>query len=162
MKKLLFIFLSLIVIAGCTQAQSTKTKKLVSYRLLNTDSVYVTPAQLKKNKPVMLIYFSPDCGHCQRLIYEMQPKMKEFADVQIVMATFTSYPMIKGFYRDFGISRYPNITVGTEGYTYTVQRYYDVKTTPYVVIYDKKGNWVKDFPKQPKVEELIAVVKKLN
>jgi thioredoxin-related protein len=169
MKKLLFIFLSLVVVAGCTQAQSpsandpnvnNRIQKIAPYRILNTDSVYVTPAQLKKGKPVMLIYFSPDCSHCQRLMYEMQPKMKELADVQIVMITFTSYAMIKGFYHDFGISRYPNITIGTEGYTYNVQRYYDVKTTPYIAIYNSKGKLVKSYEKPPKVEELINVTKK--
>lgn len=160
MKKLLFFFWSLIIIAGCTQAQNSKIDKIAPYRILNSDSTYVTPAKLKKNQPVMLIYFSPDCGHCQQLMYEMQPKMKAFANVQIVMITWTSYPMIKAFYRDFGLSRYPNITVGTEGYTYMVQRYYNVKTTPYIAIYGKDGKLVKDFEKAPKVDELVKVVKK--
>ncbi|WP_158825537.1 TlpA family protein disulfide reductase [Mucilaginibacter lacusdianchii] len=168
MKKLLFILFALVTITGCTQAQNAQSdeksnpqiQKLAPYRILNTDSVYVTPAQLKKNKPVMLIYFSPDCSHCQHMMYEMQPKMKELANVQIVMITFTSYPMIKAFYRDFGISRYPNITIGTEGYTYKVQQYYKVKTTPYIAIYDAKGKLVKTYEKPPKIEELIKVVKK--
>ncbi len=161
MKGILF-FLSLIISAGCTQAQpaAERAQHLPPYRIVNVDSVLITPARLKKNKPVMLIYFSPDCGHCQRLMYEMKPKMKEFGDAQIVMITFTQYRAIKNFYHDFGLAAYPNITVGTEGYTYFVQRYYEVKTTPFVAVYDRKGKLVKVFDKQPEVKDLIEAAKK--
>ncbi|QJD96381.1 thioredoxin family protein [Mucilaginibacter robiniae] len=160
MKKLLFI-LSLVITAGCSRAQNPPNiQKIPAYHILTNDSVYVTQANLKKNMPVVIIYFSPDCSHCQRMMYEMQPKMKELEKAQIVMITFTPYNMIKGFYRDFGLSRYPNVTVGTEGYTYQVQRYFQVKTTPYIAVYNSKGKLVKAFEKAPKVDELIATIKK--
>ena len=51
--------------------------------------------------------------------------------------------------------------MGTEGYTYVVQRYYQVGTTPYIAIYDKKGKLSKTYTKPPeKIEELVAAVKK--
>ena len=111
----------------------------------------------------MIIYFSPDCSHCQHLVYEMKPKMKQFGDIQIVMVTFTDFTMlkmIKNFTRDFDLAKYPNITVGTEGRTYVVQQYYQVITTPYIAVYDHKGKLVKAFEKVPTMDELIATVKK--
>ena len=161
MKKLLLL-LSLIIVAGCTQAQ-TNIDKIPPFKILRTDSTYFTPADLKKNKPVMIIYFSPDCSHCQHMVYEMKPKMKEFGDTQIVMVTFTEFTMLKmiqTFTRDFDLAKYPNIIVGTEGHTYVVQRYYQVRTTPYIAIYDRKGKLVKAFEKAPTIPELIAAVKK--
>jgi thioredoxin-related protein len=162
MKKLIFFF-SLIIAAGCSQAQTyTPPAAIPPYHILNTDSVYVTPANLKKDKPVMIIYFAPDCSHCQHLMYDMKPKMKEFKDIQIVMITFvTQLKAIQVFYRDFDLKKFPNITVGTEGYTYLVQKYYQVKTTPYIAIYDKKGKLFKVFEKAPSMEELAATVKKV-
>jgi thioredoxin-related protein len=161
MKKLLLL-LSLIIVAGCTQAQ-TNIDKIPPFKILRTDSTYFTPADLKKNKPVMIIYFSPDCSHCQHMVYEMKPKMKEFGDTQIVMVTFTEFTMLKmiqTFTRDFDLAKYPNIIVGTEGHTYVVQRYYQVRTTPYIAVYDRKGKLVKAFEKAPTISELIAAVKK--
>ncbi len=111
----------------------------------------------------MIIYFAPDCSHCQHLMYEMKPKMKQFGNIQIVMVTFMEPNMliaVKNFYRDFDLAKYPNITVGTEGHTYVVQRYYQVATTPYIAIYDHKGKLVKAFAKVPPMDELIATVKK--
>lgn len=158
MKKLLSLCV-LVLLAGCIHAQ-TNIQNLPVYHILNQDSVKVTSANLKKNKPVMIIYFVPDCSHCQHLMYEMKPHMKELSDIQIVMITYTIYPMIKEFYRNFDLAKYPNVTVGTEGYTYEMQRYFQVRTTPYIAIYDKHGKLVKSYPKAPDIKELVATAKK--
>lgn len=163
MKKIVLLF-SLIVIAGCTQAQNKPDiEKIPPFHILKTDSTWFTPADLKKNKPVMIIYFAPDCSHCQHLMYEMKPKMKNFSNVQIVMVTFidpAQLKAIKVFYRDFDLVKYPNITVGTEGRTYVVQQYYHVTNTPFIAIYDHNGKLVKAFDKPTTVDSLIMAVKK--
>jgi len=51
--------------------------------------------------------------------------------------------------------------VGTEGYTYLVQKYYDVHTTPYIALYDKNHKLVKAWDKAPSVDELADEAKKL-
>src|SRR6202012_5874603 len=163
MKKLL-LFLALVIVAGSTQAQEKQDiTHIPPFKILRPDSTYFTAADLKKDKPVMIIYFSPDCSHCQHLVYEMKPKMKQFGDTQIVMVTFTEFTMlkmIKNFTRDFDLAKYPNITVGTEGRTYVVQQNYQVKTTPYIAVYDHKGKLIKSFSKAPTIDELIATIKK--
>jgi thioredoxin-related protein len=163
MKKLLFFF-ALIIAAGCSNAQTNNPPPVIPpYRILNTDSVYITPANLKKHKAVMIIYFSPDCTHCQHLMYEMKPKMAAFKDIQIVMITFTEQlKMIQTFYRDFGLAKYPNIIVGSEGRSYIVAKYYSINSTPYIAIYDKNGKLSKAYEKAPTVDELAKEVKKVG
>jgi thiol-disulfide isomerase/thioredoxin len=158
MKKLYTLFL-LTLLAGCINAQPKNTA-IPPYKILTTDSVYVTPANLHKNKPTIVIYFSPDCTHCQHLMMEMNEQAKSFSKAQIVMITFAQYRAIKNFYRDFGLSKYPSITVGTEGRTYLVQTYYNVRMTPFIAVYNRKGVLIKDFEKVPKMDELIATLKK--
>jgi hypothetical protein len=68
---------------------------------------------------------------------------------------------VQTFYNDFNLKKYPNFTVGTEGYTYVVQRYYEVKTTPYIAIYGKDGKLVKHIDNSPKVDDVMETVKKL-
>ena len=162
MKKLL-VLLGFIALVGCTHAQSfTPPAAIPPYKILTTDSVYVTPANLKKDKATIIIYFSPDCSHCQHMMYELKPHMKEFKNVQVVMVTFVQQiKAIQVFARDYGLKQYPNWTVGTEGYTYKVQQYYHVATTPYIAFYDKIGKPVKYIDHDPKVEDILAVVKKL-
>jgi thioredoxin-related protein len=157
----LFILLSLVITAGCTRAQDvSKIQNIPAYRILDADSVYRTPANLKKNQPVMIVYFSPDCGHCQQMMYEMKEQMKSFSKIQVVMISMVDYKLIKAFKRDFGIAAYPNFTVGTENGSYKVLQYYNVKTTPYVAIYNHKHKLLKAYPKAPVIKELVAMVKK--
>ena len=162
MKKIL-LFLTLIITAGYSHAQTyTPPPVIPPYRILTTDSVIVTPANLKKHQSVMIIYFSPDCSHCQHLMNEMKPKLKDFSKIQIVMITFMlPLKASKVFYHDYNLAKYPNIIVGTEGHSYTVQKYYQLATTPYIAFYDKNDKLVKYFDKVPKIDELTALAKKL-
>lgn len=155
MKKLLCAITLLIAVACNAQPPV-----MPPYRILKLNNTYSTPADLSKNKPVMLIYFAPDCAHCQKLIYDMKPKMSAFKDIQVVMITFTDIRMVRVFDHDFGISNYPNFTIGTEGYGGAVQKYYQIRSTPYIAIYNKQGGLVQAFEKVPKVPELIEAVKK--
>ncbi len=165
MKKIVLLF-SFIIAVSFTKAQSTPQQnidKIPPFKILKADSTWFSVANLQKGKPVMIIYFSPDCSHCQHMMYEMKPKMKQFSKVQIVMVTFTDYnrlAMIRNFVRDFDLAKYHNLTVGTEARTYLVQRYYHVSTTPYVAIYDRNGKLVKAFDKLPPIDTLAATIKK--
>lgn len=162
MKRILFL-LTLVIAAACTQAQNksnSKIDKIPSYKILTADSTYRTQANLKKGQPVMIIYFSPDCGHCQQLMYDMKGQMKDFSNIQIVMITDAMYKLVKGFHRDFGLSAYKNLTVGTEENSYAIINYYNVKMTPYIAIYNHSGKLVKAYDKVPKMKELAATVKK--
>ena len=166
MKKLV-VLIALVALYTCTFAQDTTDKfidpNIPQYRILTTDSVYTFPGKLKKDTRVMIIYFSPDCPHCQHLTNELKPRMKELGNTQIVMITWSmnhDIRAIKTFYRDFGLKAYHNIIVGTEGYDNTVMKYYHVTTTPFIAIYNRKGKMVKSFDKQPKAEDVIAAVKK--
>jgi thioredoxin-related protein len=177
MKKLLLSLSLVIVAAACSQAQKPANDKTTAtaqkpadknaippFRILTTDSVFITSANLKKGKPVMVVYFSPDCSHCQRMMYEFKPKMAALKNIQLVMITWSpNYDIraIKVFKRDFDLLKYPNVTIGTEGHSMTVQQFYDVRTTPYVAIYDKQGKLSKKFDKVTPTDTIIAAVKKV-
>ena len=182
MKRILF-FVGLIATMGCTQAQTTSQPaqattppvvqpkpnidKIPAFKILTQDSVYVTNSILKKDKATVIIYFSPDCSHCQRMMYELKPYMKDFANSQVIMVTFIQNTppymnLLREFRRDFNLKAYPNFITGTEFPDYRLQRYYQVATTPYIAIYDKKGKLFKTFDKVPKtIEEFVDAVKKV-
>src|SRR4051812_34741546 len=89
MKKLILLF-SLVIASIFTKAQNTETiLPLPKYRITKADGNIVTQASLDKNKPVMIIYFAPDCSHCEHLMEELRPKMDQLKKMQVVMITFT-------------------------------------------------------------------------
>jgi len=162
--KNLFFFFSLLFITGNAIAQNEQINTgIPPFRILKTDSTWFTPRDIPKNKPVMIIYFSPDCSHCEHLMGEMKPKLKQFRNTQIVMITYIQPGMlraIKDFYRKFGLAKYANITVGTEGYTFVVQKYYKVAITPYIAIYNRNGKLISAYPKPPSINDLLRDLKK--
>ncbi|GAA4922276.1 TlpA disulfide reductase family protein [Mucilaginibacter defluvii] len=178
MKKLIYAALILVTAIGCIQAKNDKndngtessntaqapirnTEKLAPFKILTTDSTYFSYKDLKPGKPVMLIYFAPDCGHCHDLMKELKPQFKQLAKVQVVLVTWTKYESLKPFYKEFELAKQPNFKVGTEGYDMPVQKYYQIAQTPFTILYDKNGKLVKAFPKAPKADELLAEVKKV-
>jgi thioredoxin-related protein len=160
----LIAFFALLSIAASSCAQDKTASKAANgippYHILTTDSVYVTPANLPKDKSVLIVYFSPDCSHCQHMMYEMKPKMAAFKNTEVIMVTFVQQiKAIQVFARDFDLAKYPNFIVGTEGYTYVVQKYFDVHMTPYIALYDKHHKLVKEWEKAPSVDSLVTAVK---
>jgi thioredoxin-related protein len=167
MRKIALLFC--LVLTFATLNAQDAGKPIPPYKILTTDSLYVTPAKLKKTAPVMIVYFSPDCTHCQHLTGELTDLLKAeekhhknmmLHKLQIVMITWSSLQSIQVFKKDYELDKYPNITIGTEGYTYVVQRYYQVKSTPYIAIYTKNGKLVQTFDKPPKIAEVMAAIKK--
>lgn len=172
MKKLIYAALIIITAIGCIQAKNNNadyaqqspirnTEKLAPIKILTTDSNNFTNKDLKPGKPVMLIYFAPDCGHCHDLMKALKPQFKQLAKVQVVMVTWTRFESLKPFYQEFELAKYPNFTVGTEGYDMPIQKYYQIAQTPFTILYDKNGKLVKAFAKAPTVNELLAEVKKV-
>src|SRR6185503_4156406 len=142
----LFSFLSISVFA---QNQSDPPYKrfptIPPLKLLLTDSTTIfTDKDLKKNKPVFLILFSPDCEHCQKETEELISKIDSFKNIQIVMATFMTVDKIKPFYESNKLDRFPNITVGYD-MQHMLATYYRISFTPFLAFYDKKGNLIDGF-----------------
>jgi thioredoxin-related protein len=162
MKKLLVLF-CLIIATGCSFAQVNDKvgAAIPQYKVLTADSVWKTTANLKPRR-TLIIYFGTDCPHCQHLTMDLKQKIKQLGDTQIMMITWSNnYDIraIKNFVRDFDLKKYPNITVATEGYSYTLQKFYKIETTPYIAVYNSKGKLTKAFRKQPETDEVIAAVK---
>lgn len=160
MKRLLILTFFLLSATFVFAQQNVVPQTIAPFRILNVaDSTYYTPADLKKNKPTVIIYFAPDCDHCDQFTKEILSKIKGFNNAQMVFITFAQYQATKNFVKKYNLNKHPNITVGTEGYTYTVQRFYKISTTPFTAVYNKNGQLVKTFAKNPKVEEVIALLK---
>lgn len=168
MKRLLFA-LSFIIVAGCSRAQNTPVvipTTIPTYKILTADSTYKSYTDLKKDKPVMVIYFAPDCSHCQHLMNELKPKMNDLKKMQVVLITFTrtEFPylnLLRDFRKTYNLSKYPNFTMGTEYPDYKVQQFYHVQSTPFIAIYDRDGKLTKSYNKVPTVDDLMASVKKV-
>lgn len=158
MKKKLSILFLLLIIGVCSFAQSSVgMKKIVPFKMTLSNGKAFSATQLPPG-PVVLIFFSPDCEHCQDFTKDMLKNFSAVGSKQVVMITPQSMEMLKPFVTNYNLAVYPNIKVGVESAPNQVQRYYQIGHYPFIALYDKTGKLVKTFEgEQPHAEIFKAI-----
>jgi len=178
MKKMFLLFI-LISLTFCSFCQGDSAKKSSSYsqqenvteppykrfptvpplKLLLLDSTsFFSKNDLKKNKPVLIIVFNPDCEHCKHETEEIIKNIDSLKNIQIIMATIMPFDLMKSFYENYDLQRFQNITVGKD-VQYTLPSFYQMHFMPYLAMYDKKGKLLATFEGAMKMEDLIHTFK---
>jgi|GEM_PF-214442 len=125
------------------------------------DTTWFTNANLPYNRPIIVIYFSPECGHCQHELKELEKNMDSLKDAFFVFISRFPIDSIKSFEKKYNTSIYPNMVFGKEA-TYFIPVFYDIKFTPFMAIYDRKKQFVKSYDQGTVMRELIQLVSTLT
>ena len=127
---------------------------IAPFKIRLTNGKGYTYEQLSKNKPVILIYFSPTCDHCKLFTEAMLKRMNKLQSNEFVMISYENLKEVKAFDDKYKLSSHQNIKVGSEGYTFVVQKYYNIQHFPFVAKYDKTGKLKEIIPSNLKPEEM--------
>ena len=165
MKKIyiLVAFISLAMFASAqNNLQISNTAKIetippFSFHTIPDSSNYLNK-NLKKNKPFILMFFSPDCEHCQHELKELIANKTKFKNIPILMLSPANYAEIKKFYKEFGVAKMSNITVAHDD-NYTMSRLYQLKTFPTMFIYNRAGKLTKTFVSNASIPAILQAVK---
>lgn len=159
-----FVVVLFVVSCSTCFSQTTDPKPgsaIPAFRMLLTNGTYYSDKNIAKNKPLVLIYFAPDCEHCIKLMDELFKKIHRLDKATIVMITFETPKDIAWFERKYKTAEYPNIKVGTEGTTYVLRNYYRLEKTPFTAVYDKKGRLAFSYKNETPVNEMLSRFSKL-
>ena len=127
------------------------------FKILLTDSSSFAKADLPKSKPTVIMYFSPDCGHCQIQIKELADSIQFVNDVTFILASYKPIPEIEAFEQEYKLKQFSNIKVGRD-VKYFLPSFYKVRFTPFVAVYNKKGKLRLAFEHGFSVKELIKIL----
>jgi peroxiredoxin len=142
-------------------ANFARSQAIPSFRMQLTNGKMFSNKDLENNKAVLLIYYAPDCEHCQLLLKEIFKKFDNFKKVQIILVTFEPLQYASAFEQSYGIRKYNNIKTGVEIPTFFFKNYYNLMNTPFTALFNKKGNMVVSYQKQTPVDDLIKHIKAL-
>ena len=78
LKKLFFGMLFLAVYIQSSSQLSPNKDRVPPFTILLTTGENFSYKELQKDKPVILIYFAPDCDHCRDFIKALTTGMKGF------------------------------------------------------------------------------------
>lgn len=167
MKKILIFIIIIFLKINSIQAQDLDTippyqkdsLHIPEFTVLQTDSSYTNDKMIPKNKPVVIIYFSPTCGHCQITADEFSKKMSEMKDIYFVWVSYYPLPEIKDFAQKFNLQQFNNIIIGRDP-NYTIPSYYRVKFTPFMAVYNKEHHLIKTYGQGTDADTLINLLKK--
>jgi thiol-disulfide isomerase/thioredoxin len=164
-KYFLFIVLCSVLSACHSQPQDATANTLKTIQQIPAftimsapDSIAFTSEQLQKNKPVVLVFFNPDCDHCQKETKELLAYKNELKDIQIVMSSVLPYKLINEFYKDYNIASMPNIKMGQD-VNYALGKKYRPARFPGIYIYDASGSLAKVFAGNAGVPAILDAVK---
>lgn len=129
------------------------------FKLLSTDSsTILTDKDIKKNKDVLIMVFSPDCDHCQHHAEEMVNNRDKFKGIQIVMGSMMSISKIKEFYNTYHLDKLDNLIIGQDR-EFILGSYYKMKSLPFLAFYDNKEILIDVFEGALPIDKILAKFK---
>jgi len=149
--KTLLAFLFSIYFLSAANAQKfdtippyQKDSTILTFSILQTDSTWFNKEALPRNEPVVIIYFKPDCGHCQLTAHEFEQKRDQLKDIFFIWVSYDSVSHIKSFAEEYKLLDSKNIRVGRDT-KYYVPSFFKIKFTPYIAVYNKKGKLMQTY-----------------
>jgi thiol-disulfide isomerase/thioredoxin len=158
----------MVVILACSaKAQSPidtippyqKNKAMPEFRLLQTDSTWLTKKDLPTYEYTAIIYFSPECSHCQYEATEIVKKVDSLKNILFIWASYRDFEDIKKFYYKYKLNQFSNMKVGRDP-KYLIPSFYQVKFTPFVALYNKQKEFLKAWDMGVEMPELIEFIYK--
>lgn len=138
---------------------SATSQTLPVFQMKLSNGKIFSSSEVSNKKPLVIIYFAPDCEHCQILMDGLFKRIAEFKNAEILMVTFESDASVAGFVGKYQTSKYPNIKVGTEIPVFFFRMYYQLAHTPFTALFDKNHKLVISYKDYTPLDDLIKHLK---
>jgi hypothetical protein len=160
MKRILAFIVTAYVIIDCNSGKKSG-EALPSFDLLLVDSItHFNTAKIPEGKPVVLMYFSPDCSHCQNETRDIISNMNSLKEVLFYFVTNDPSEKLCDFDKMFKLYKYPNIILGRD-YKYFFPGHFKNVAPPYSVVYDEDKIARAVFEGDSSVNQIISLINTL-
>jgi len=162
MKKIFRFLLSFFLVTAFFYSMPAASQTLPAFKMKLTNGKIYTTSDVSTKEPLVLIYFAPDCEHCQVLIKQLLNKISVFQHAQILLVTFESLDAVAAFKKEYHLDKYPNIKVGMEMPVFFFRTYYDLQHTPFTALFNKNKKLIASYKDYTPLEDLIKKLKSLE
>ena len=152
------------LLAGSLTITNAKAQagKLPPFRMMQTSGKVFKAEDLPMGKPIIIIYFSPECDHCEKLMKELVKRTEELKKASIAMVTYLPVEKVLEFEKTYLLKKYSNIYTGTEGSSFFLKNYYNLTEMPFAALYSKNGDLLKWYSKEIDLKDLSTRLNRLN
>lgn len=155
---MLLIFTLLIITSVSGNAQGSKVPP---FKMQLSGGKIFSAADFPADKPMIIIYFSPDCEDCIMFIENLLQRMSEFRKASIAMVTYLPVDAVNRFIVKYNLNMYPNLYVGTEKDYMFLKDYFRIVRFPVIALYKKNGDLVKIWRQEHNPDEPALLLKTL-
>jgi len=131
------------------------------FTLLKTDSSHYSNLDIPKSKPTVIVYFSPDCSHCQADAKNMMEKLDSLKDINFIWFSAHELNKIKEFAIKYNMFDLPNMVFGKDE-KWAIPSFFKIGFTPYFAVYDKNGLFFTEFRNGLLPKDIIQSVEDAN
>ena len=129
-------------------------KVIPKFSFKNIDGSYFTNTDLKINTPTLFIYFNSECEYCNEEAKMLKENIEKLQNVQLIFVSFEKPEFIKRFATKHQLISYANIHFLWDSKV-TFSNIFDVKSLPFLVLYDKNQKLIEKIAGQNKTETLL-------
>jgi hypothetical protein len=159
--KVLISILTVVVLLASSPAYS-QSGKVPPFRMMQTGGKVFRAQDLPMGKPIVIVYFSPDCEECQSLTRELLRRSDEFTMASVAMVTYLPVEYVTKFISEFKLNNFKNIYVGTEGNSLFLKGYFGIEKFPFMALYTKNGDIVKTYFSEHNLDDIARRLRNLN
>ena len=136
-----------------TLAPYQKYPTLPAFNVMEMDSVTIfNTYNIPKGRPVAIMLFSPDCGHCARMTDEILEKIDSLSGIDFYLVTpVHNMDDIRKFYEHHHHAEYSNVKMVGRDYEFFYGGYYKIAVVPDLALYDAQKKLVKLFQGETRV-----------
>ena len=138
-------------LSGISSLPSFNIQLLDSTTLFNS-------RQISTGSPIVVVYFRPDCPHCQQETKDFIAHMNALKDFKIYLLTGAELNEIREFVRNFHLEHYQNVTVGKD-HNHSFKSIFKPSSIPYLAIYDKDKQLIRIYDQEVPVEMLLKTAR---
>tara|TARA_R110001592_G_scaffold363285_1_gene683196 strand:+ start:4082 stop:4696 length:615 start_codon:yes stop_codon:yes gene_type:complete len=139
-------------------AAEEKTKELPPLSFNNLDETifnYINEVE----QQTLIIYFHPECEHCQYEAKQIVANKEQFNRIQILMISPAPLTQIKQFNSDYLLDKIPSLKVLWDK-EQKFESYFGNTTFPTVFIYSKQNQLQKKYKGEVKIEAILKHLEK--
>lgn len=156
-----FGFIFSILASNCqtNSASTPANSEIPSIEILLTDSATIFhTSTLSARKPVVLLFFSSTCDHCQKEATDMVQKKEILKKIQLVMISTEELFAIRNFYEQYGLSAVSKLIIGKD-IRYAGIKHFQFESIPYCALYSRGHKYLGSLERNFNTDSIILKLK---
>lgn len=132
---------------------ASQTRHFSRFSTTTADGQQVQVAPLD-GQPTVLIYFDPDCDHCQQEARAYRSAMASLGKTRVLWLASVPQPVLQRFVRNYGLAPAQVLYLDQE----LAYRRFGFTTVPDIMVYGADGNLARRFKGQTSFSQIKAAL----